>query len=268
MRYKKTIITPGYNPKYLEILLQNLLLRREEFDNWDIWANTYNRESLFFLESLSKQYSFIYIQYSEEPIIGYPTLSHYWRKYIDENTLYLRLDEDIVYIHPGSLTRLFEARLQHPAPFLIFGNIVNNALINFKLQEKGLINYPNGKITYNCFDRVSTQDPEFLHYIHRLFLGKKDKKKLEDFFLENTILNDYERFSINTFCVFGSDLKQFGGVVEGEEEPFLSSIKPSQISRPNMILGDTLFVHFAFHTQRREDEKEHFLLQQYKNQVI
>lgn len=265
MRLRRTVVTPGYNPKYLEILLGNLLERREEFDNWVIWANTNNPESLKYLQSLPAQHSFISIQYSEEPITGYPTLSHYWRKCIEESTLYLRLDEDIVYIHPGSLTLLFETRVKHPEPFLVFGNIVNNAIINHKYQEKGILKYPGGILTSDCFDNTSIRNVDFLHFIHNLFLQKQREGKLSDFFFDDFLLTDYRRFSINVFCVFGADLKQFLGHVQGEEEPFLSVEKPYQLKRPNLVAGKTLFSHFSFHTQRTGSEEEENLLQQYKN---
>ena len=72
----------------------------------------------------------------------------------------------------------------------------------------------------------------------------------KDYSFQNWILNVYERCSINVISWTGADFKKFDGVVDSDEENFLSTEKPKVLKRPNMIIGDTLFVHYSFYTQR------------------
>jgi hypothetical protein len=49
----------------------------------------------------------------------------------------------------------------------------------------------------------------------------------------------------------GKEFKKFNGDVGLDEEEWLSCDKPKQIQMPNIIFGDSLFVHYAFFTQRQ-----------------
>ena len=55
---------------------------------------------------------------------------------------------------------------------------------------------------------------------------------------------------MNVISWLGSEFNKFNGIVDADEENWLSCIKPSQISKPNIIFGDSLFSHYAFFTQR------------------
>ena len=58
------------------------------------------------------------------------------------------------------------------------------------------------------------------------------------------------RFSINCILWFGKDMKAFDGIVPGDDEEFLSCIKPTELGKANCINGDALISHFAFGPQR------------------
>ncbi len=54
-------------------------------------------------------------------------------------------------------------------------------------------------------------------------------------------------FSINCMSWFGRDFRSFGGEVFGNEEEFLTVIKPSELGRVNCIYGDAAVSHFGFY---------------------
>ena len=60
------------------------------------------------------------------------------------------------------------------------------------------------------------------------------------------------RFSINSIAWFGEDMKQFGGIVTGDDEEFMSCIKPTLEGKSNCFCGNTLIAHFAFRSQRKQ----------------
>jgi hypothetical protein len=47
-------------------------------------------------------------------------------------------------------------------------------------------------------------------------------------------------------------MKKFGGIVPGDDEEWLSVIKPTELGVDNCINGDAIVVHFAFYTQRKQ----------------
>jgi hypothetical protein len=59
-------------------------------------------------------------------------------------------------------------------------------------------------------------------------------------------LYDYERVSINVISWRGDEFLKFSGKVGESEEHWLSVHQPNFIGKPNRIIGDTLFVHYAF----------------------
>jgi hypothetical protein len=49
------------------------------------------------------------------------------------------------------------------------------------------------------------------------------------------------------------------GIVSGDEEEWMSSIKPVELGAVNCINGDAIAVHFAFQTQRKKVDKLNIL---------
>ena len=68
------------------------------------------------------------------------------------------------------------------------------------------------------------------------------------------------RFSINAILWFGDTMKKFDGIVEGDDEEFLSCIYPSSNGLINCWNGNAILSHFAFFTQRYELDKSDILL--------
>jgi hypothetical protein len=260
---KKVIVTPGFRKRYLEILHNQLQYVKNEFDEWVIWVNTTAKEDIDYMVYLKNNFNYIKLQYAEIPINGTASLPHYWRKCVDLDSIYLRLDEDIVYVHPNSLTKLYNKRLENEQPFLMYGNIVNNAIHDFLYQKHGIIK-PEPVFSYNYADSTGIHSSDFIKYLHELFLESYRNGTLDKFLIPDWELSHFERCSINVFSCTGKDFSTFGGNVAGGEEAWLSCVKPQSVNRPNMIYGDTLFVHFAFYTQRVFLETSTNLLQQYK----
>lgn len=264
---KKIIVTPAGRKRYLEILHLNLHKCKDEFDKWVIWVNTTNHEDIEFIETLNKNYDYIELQYSEIPID--PNGSHtaticgFFKKCVDEDSVYLRLDDDVVYIHKNSIKDLFEFRIFNEHYFLVFGNILNNAIITNLYQKKGIITHLPS-VNYDCLDENGWKNPNFSLALHNYFFLKKSENKIEDFFIHNHELSDFERCSINCISWLGKKFKEFNGEVGVSEETWLSSDKPKELNLPNIIFGKSLFNHYAFAPQRTFLDTTN-VLETYKN---
>ena len=255
---KKVIVTPAGRRVYLEILLNYLNCYKNEFDRWDIWLNTAIKEDIEYINTLEREYDFINVKRIHNAShYDIRSIFHCFKDCTKDDEVYLRLDDDIVYIHPGSLTKMFNFRVLNSEPFLIYGNIINNSIITHIHQRIKNININDKKAGYNCTDGTGWSDPYFAEQIHNIFLENIDN--VEKFFMPNWELMEFERVSINAISFTGKEFKNFNGEVDPEEEYWLSSVKPKLINRPNLILGDAIFVHFAFNPQRQYLETTNLL---------
>jgi len=246
---KKIIVTPAGRQRYLEILLQNLLNNKNEFDIWELWVNTTDQSDIEYMQSIEKEYDFIRLKYSSIPINGSYSIHNFFKDCIDVDSVYLRLDDDIVYCHPGSITTMFNARINDEEPFLYYGNIVNNSVITH-LHQRMRIMPVTKTVHYNCMDQVGWNDPMFAHEVHNNFFDKELNNKLDSYYMNDWLLYDYSRVSINVISWLGKKFAEFNGVVGADEELWLAVEKPRDIAKPNVIKGNTLFVHYSFYTQR------------------
>ena len=277
-------VPPAGREKYLRILVPYLLQNRHLISEHHFWLNTNNASDIRYIESLAHHYpDFFRINRKElfSKHSHFDSIWQYFQDYTDENTLYIRLDDDICFIAPDAIPALINYRIDNPCPFLVYGNIVNNAICSHILQLRGIIPSRWGKVLYECMDLFGWKSPKFAERLHKRFLSDLRRNRLERWKFKNWIIDDCRRFSVNVISWFGKDMKPVeelgcrdlkksgitdpstGGPLE-IEEPFISEILPRRFSRPCEICGDALFAHFAFYTQRPYLEGATTLLGRYQ----
>ncbi len=245
--YKVVVCTPAGRQRYMKVLAPRLL-SDPDVDRWDVWVNTANVANLSYLRGLS-QHPKVRLVEVRDPVTE--PLSFRIHKFFahatDGDSVYLRLDDDIVWYSPGSIRRVVERRLDDPHPFLVYGNVLNSGLTSYHHQMSGRIPRSWGDCAYECMDKVSWGDPQFAVKLHGKFLDDPDPVKWH---LPDHTLADYERHSINAISWTGKDAQAWAREVSFDEEAWLSHIAPRHRNRPNVTRGDTLFCHYAFYTQR------------------
>jgi hypothetical protein len=244
---KKIITTPAGRKRYLEILLGYLIKYKNEFDRWDLWLNTENISDIDYMKSINKKYDFIKLIYPKIPVNGNMSIGSFFSDYINPDEIYIRLDDDIVYIEKDSLTKLFNERERDKESFLLYGNIINNSILTYIHQKEGNLNSNYGKCEYKCMCDIGWKNPYFAENLHLDFLSKY---KNQSFYIPDWDINNNERVSINVISWRGDEFSKFGGIIQGDEEHWLSIVKPQSINKFNKIIGNTLFVHYAFFPQR------------------
>ena len=273
-RYKIVGVTPAGRKKYLEILIPYLLQNRNIIDTHIFWINTTNQEDIEYIKSICERFpSFFKYEISKVPINGNKSIAHFFLDCQDENTIYIRFDDDICFIDKNAIFNLVNFRLNNPKYFLVFGNIINNAICNYINQQTNSLPKEVGNLTYDCYCKESWINPKIAINVHRKFLEDVRIGSIESYKFDKWVLKDYEGFSINFMSWFGKEFKMFNGEVGGfvkklnkelEEEPWLTGYKPKQIKKLNCICGDSIVSHFAFYTQRDTIESTTNLLEQYK----
>jgi hypothetical protein len=258
----RIIVTPAGRKRYLEILLIYLTKYKSEFKRWDIWLNTTDESDIEYIEFIASQNYWINIKYQKIEVNAIDksrSIYSFFDDYINPNEVYIRLDDDIVFIKKGSIDKLFNERIKDTTSFLLYGNIINNSICTYINQRVGNIDTSYGTVSYDCICHVGWGDPIFAENLHRDFLKRYSEG--QDFTIPNWILN--ERFSINVISWRGDEFLKFKGIVDPREEIWLSSIKPPEIKSYNKIIGDTLFSHYSFYSQRDHLDSTD-LLEEYK----
>jgi hypothetical protein len=294
-KYKVVAITPAGRRNHLEILHKFIIKNKNILDRWDLWVNTENIDDLQYMLNLSKNDSFINLVYPTWPYErNYPNLSlaPFWSKATDDDTIYIRFDDDIVFIDDNTIENLVKFRIENKNHLFIYPFIINNQFHSKNLQIRNLINQDFGIIRNykelcgeGLNDPIALNNPSFVRYLHELFIESYHNNEHKKFMCDEKIVwevgDGYYRYgsdkttkfidnagpqvSINSVCWFGYDMKKITPIndcyFEGEptqkeltdEEAFLTIVKTKDLNMPSCTAPNTLVVHFLFNSQRSKD---------------
>ncbi|MCJ1436959.1 hypothetical protein MMC27_006342 [Xylographa pallens] len=125
-------------PRYVSILdcylKRNLAINGGYLDEVHWMANTDNQHDLDYLDTLvntTDSYKAFHLKH-----LGFQSI---WEHAVDNNTLYIKIDDDMIYIHEDAIPRLVQSRIAHPSAFNIAANIVNSPLTNWFHARTGAV---------------------------------------------------------------------------------------------------------------------------------
>lgn len=249
---RRIVITPAGRQRYLEILVRNLIRERNGFDEWHLWLNTNVAPDVEYCRDLARVHDWIKIV--EIPGINKVSSSniHKFFKHAQEkDAVYVRLDDDIVFIESGFFDKLLGYRLSHRNPFLVFANIINNAVITHIHQRNGLVDHPE-LCGYDCLDKLGWENGPFAEKVHRSFICDLESGRMSRWHssFNRWICYFHERISINAVSWMGSDMASIKAEIDQEEEVYLTVDLPKKLGRLNEVFGGAIAAHFSFFTQR------------------
>ncbi|HEV2968857.1 MAG TPA: hypothetical protein VGY55_02635, partial [Pirellulales bacterium] len=252
--FRIVAVTPAGRRRYLELLTSHTSAARGLLDEHQLWLNTNDRGDIAFVRSLAARDSFFRAVDCPQHVAQLPPNSArihaFFPECCDSATIYIRFDDDIVYIAPDAIQELLDCRLEHLRPPIVYANTVNNAICSHLHQRFGLIDYTRGTAHYDCCCQIGWRSGPFAELAHRSFLRALASESRHRFKMPNWDLWAYERVSINCIAWFGRDFAPFGGHIGFDDEVWLAEEHPRIEQRPNLICGSALVGHFAFYTQR------------------
>jgi hypothetical protein len=321
---KKVVVTYAGRKKFLEILFEYILKYKHHFDEYHIYAQTDVKEDLDFINDFyNKNTDFVKVIHKEDYGLRNPALvdpekrelySHSydipnldlwniaWKNCQDENTVYLRLDDDIVYVDETLFTDFLDFRIKNPQYPLIYPVIINNSTSNWILQKYMNIKYRETTHYYDKWstakdhvknyitnlgripDRITDVVPEFLILcekgwgdilfcidLHEKFLDKLENGEISDYrFSKNGesgfLLESNPPMSINCISWLGKNMKEYtkkyGDIYQ--EEPWVSVYLPVLTNSPNFVYFGSVVSHFAFYRQIEMGLLSTNILERYK----
>jgi hypothetical protein len=263
---KIVVVTPAGRRRYMEILFRYILRERDIIDEYRIWVNTKDLDDIKYFEDLEKEYEgFVVLdrKWMNESQVGSNTnIHHFFKDCVEIDTLYIRLDDDVVWLTKDFIKNLAKFRIENPDPFLIYPTIINNSICDYLLQRQGY--YKDiGEFGYHCIESIAFREPHICEAKHReMFNHILDDSPISE--IPKWTLLGYERVSINCISWLGKTFAQFNGEVGIDEEQCLSVDKPKSLGIPNMITNVSACSHFAFGPQRLHMDKTD-ILQKYKS---
>lgn len=258
MIYSKKVIVviPAGRRRYMEVGLPYILREYDVIDEIRYWVNTDEEADIEWMVEKSKQYDKIKLDFEfryNPDIKSNRNIGKFFKKCVEKDTVYLRIDDDIVWMDCNYVEKMVNFRLKHPNYFLTYGNILNNAIVDYIHQRTNCFSdefNKNIRIEYNCLDSQGWSNPSVAEKKHMQFLYDIENNNIDKYKFTKWILSDCERVSINSICWIGEEFSKFNGEVGVDEEQWLSVDKPSELKCYNIINGDAVCVHYAFYPQR------------------
>lgn len=267
--YKVSIVIPAGRERYLSIMKKFLYRKMEEglIDEVQLWLNTINPTDIAYIDSMGAENPKVKVYRLDEAIIptweSYNALQTYkfFKHTHQDDTIYIRLDDDIIWIEEGAIEKICQARIDHPDAFAIYPNIINSTLCTSWHQEIGALSEEAGIVRkerpgnpdWAYLDAFNYTDTGLINHIHNTFKKRYEEGSLSAYYLPSKSFDDYKHFSICSLAWWGKDKISPGTV----EEPQLSYELPMLFKRPIWFVGDALMVHFSYHTQRTALERDY-----------
>lgn len=266
--FKVIINTAAGRRRYMQYLIPQVLAS-DIVDRYDLWLNTTNKQDLEFFKIIANKYPKINLVWQPDGVInGNKSINAFYKQCIDEDAIYFKLDDDIVWLEDNLIENMVRFRIENPEYFLVSPLVINNSLSTYLLQVFGKIHL---NIYHNSdpYSDILWSSGKFAADLHEWFIDYYlSQQKTQQLHLGNgKIPISMTRFSINSILWFGKEMNKMGGVVPGDDEEYLSCIYPTQHGKSNCWNTNAIVAHFAFYTQRAYlDQKG--ILEKYGNFFI
>ena len=197
---KLIVLTFGGRESSIKILFNYILKYKKYINEFRIYIATTIQSDIDFMENFAKINSdfvkTVYCIIDNKIILNDKCLiwDNAYKSCCDKNTVYIKLDDDIVYVDENLFTKFVDFRINNFVAPLIFPVIINNLVISNILQDKQIFNsniktniYHSWKKTYNN--------------IYNYIIDNKYKKiRIGDIVNDNDILCPISWGNIN-YCI-------------------------------------------------------------------
>lgn len=238
----------------MSILMTYVLeaLRRGLIDEHHVWNYARNPRDRAWVASLPAHHPGIHVMEPQgQPFDAY--YDHY-RKEDYDDAVFLKADDDIVYLDLEQLPGFIAHRLSDPETFLLSANVVNNGVCAYFQQQRGVLppTFPYMPYPPEGMYGLLWERADLAVQLHRIFLGAP-----RSFGFPGTTLAP-DRLSINFVSYLGRDLDLIQGL-RGDDEDMLSVKIPRATGRSNLIHNPFVVSHLSFYSQDQGMAREGLL---------
>jgi hypothetical protein len=262
---RKTIVWTPYGRRETYSILVKYLQRDVERGLVDeVWAymNTDpagQEDDIAYAHELADQYPWFHLKERPQGVFIHGqkqrNTGYAYRYMTDDDTVYIRMDDDLVYVHENAIENLVVKRLEMPHATAIFPVTWNNALVSWFLQQAGVIPKSFGECGFFCMDPTGWANGQFAVDIHRLLLDHIEAGTVTELYTyQDFPIPPGTQFSVSCFASLGSLYRELpagpGILVPDEEEHWHTVHQPKVTGSPNILIGNAIVSHFTFFPQR------------------
>ena len=295
---KLVVVTFAGRKKYMEILFPYIERYKQHISEYHIYVATENEDDIkYMVDFYNKNQDFVKLIRLENYSSFNKALvwNLAYKNCQDDDTIYLKIDDDVVYIDENLFTKFIDFRKKSDVP-LVYPHIINNIISSPLLQKMGVLKLttdwnhdymvidtwkntinriennikglqgklPSDYVVTNLLSQneilcpISWGDVNYSKECHLSFIEILKSKKVDSLYTENIILSNYDPMSIQCCSWIGKDLKKYTtdfGEVGSEDEPWMSVYLPLWLENPNVIFGKSVVSHFSSYNQ------ENFLIE-------
>jgi hypothetical protein len=250
---KLIVVTPAGREKYLR-LLSHHVLKSPEVSEWQLWDNCRNERDRAYLHVLAASDPRCKLKQLPGADGGWKIIGSFFRFCDDRDALYLRLDDDVIFLEDGFFPKFIErAKAERGKAIWFSPLVINNVICSFLIQHFSGVNL-SGPISCQAMCPYAWAYPDLAEALHPAFVDAVKTGRIDAFRVPDHEIK-LSRFSINALGFFGADKVALGDEFlppghEAEEE-WLSAVLPARTGRPGKIFGDLLVAHFSFYPQER-----------------
>lgn len=179
----------------------------------------------------------------------------------DRHTVYIRFDDDIVWVHPNTVITMVDRVLDRRADTIAcFSFIWNNAVSSYLAQQRGRIPITWGTVgrgaktseEVSAVDPVGWSDPYFAEKLHKMVLDHLEAGDEDGLLLPAELtIGPRQQSSVSCFAIHGDEYADLKGILTwDEEEHWLTMHRPGEVNKRNIICGMAQVAHFSFLFQR------------------
>lgn len=250
---KLIVVTPAGRERYLR-LLSHYVLGSQEVAEWHLWDNCRTESDRRYLRELAASDPRCKIKELPGANGGFGIIGEFFRFCDDPEALYLRFDDDIVFVEPGFFEAFKAKAIAARDSALWFAPIIiNNAVCGSLIQHLSKV-VIRGPITCQAMCPCAWAHASFPMALHPVFVEAVKRGRLDDFRVPDRDIR-LSRFSINAIAFFGSKIAELGELFfqhGGAEEEWYSAVLPAKLDTCGRVFGDLLVSHFSFYTQERK----------------
>ena len=284
------LVTFGGRERSIKTLFQYIVKYKQYFDEYHIYIATTNVNDTAYMEQFASQHSFVKIIYTMKD--GSKVLddkNYIWdnayNNCMEEDTLYLKLDDDIVYIDETLFTTFLDFCKANPDIPLIYPTIINNIFTSWRFEKDNIFSSDAKSIigdtwkdTYarikdKILENVGKQikigqlvpsqneilcpaawgNLQYCIDLHIQFLQDLANNNIQKYTSSNNwILENCEPASIGCVCWNGGTFKkivtQYGKVKD--DEPWWTIYIPTWTGKKNVIFRGAVVSHYSYYKQR------------------
>lgn len=256
--YKIVVNTAAGRRRYMQYLIP-YIVSSNVVDRYDIWINTHNGADIEFFKQVAAKFPIVSLVWQPDGVVnGNASINAFYKACVEPDTVYFKLDDDVVWMEPGLIEKMVRFRVDNPQYFLVSPLVINNSLSSYLLQVEGKLRLDK-YYEAGCSHPVLWKSGCFAKELHLWFIENYLKKRQWEKLYVGRKEMGMTRFSINAILWFGDEMRKFSGIVPGDDEEFMSCVYPTRQGMVNAWNGDAVVAHFAFFPQREQLDKWHIL---------